>query len=246
DGAREMGLAIERLVDRQAGPASANQRTSMSHLNSLALLLADLLEQLQNQSNSSGSGGGGSGSSQGMGEQMQQAAQRQAEMNRRIQQMLNEGAGGERLSPDQGQRLRQMAEQQEALRRQIQRALEGGGAGLHPDDRAGLQRIEEQMREQAAELRNGQLNRRTAPRQQQILEQLLEAERSANQRGREERREAQAGSPQRPPPASEPRTTRPPDRVRADLIRALESGYSPDYQDLIKLYFERLQARVSG
>ena len=247
DGQREMSLAVEQLAERRSARATGHQRSAMSHLNELALLLADLLEQLQNQQQQSGSGSGsGQGSSSGMSPgQMQQLGRAQQQLNQRIQQMLNESAG-ERLSPGDGQRLRQMAEQQEAIRRQLQRAVEGGGDGLNPNDRSALQRVGEDMRESAAQMRRGGLDPRAAQRQQQILERLLEAERSVNQRGREPRREAQQGQARPAPPASAPRTTRPADRIRGDLIRALESGYAPDYQDLIKRYFERLQARTGG
>ncbi len=245
DGQREMDLAVRRLADRRSGPAVGHQRAAMSHLNELALLLADLLDQLQNQQQN-GQGGGGQGSGQGMSpQQMQQLGRAQQQLNQRIQQMLNESAG-ERLSPEQGRRLRQMAEQQEALRRQLERAVEGGGDGLNPNDRSALQRVGDQMKEAAEQLRRGGLDPRVQPRQQQILERLLEAEQSVNQRGREQRREAQQGQARPAPPATAPRTDRPADRVRGDLIRALESGYAPDYQDLIKRYFERLQARTAG
>ncbi len=236
---REMEQAITQLAERQSGPSTGHQRMAMSHLNELALLLSELIDQMQNQS--------GSGSGQGMQQQMQQMGQQQQQVNQQIQQMLNEMAG-ERLSPDQGRRLRQLAEQQEALRRGMQRMLENGaGAGLNPNDQSALRRVEEQMREAARDLRNGRLDERSAPRQQEIMEQMLQAERSINQRGREEQREAQTGQ-NRPAdrPASPPNTDRPADRVRRDLIRALESGYAPDYQDLIKRYFERLQARTAG
>ncbi|MEM0962952.1 MAG: DUF4175 family protein [Bacteroidota bacterium] len=241
DSREQMDEAVRRLADRRSAPAASHQRTAMSSLNELAVLLADLLDQLQNQQNQQGSGSGGTGQSQ----QMQEMARQQAQLNQRIQQMLNESAG-ERLSPDNGRRLRQMAEQQERLRRQLQRALDSGGAGLHPDDRSALERIEEQMSEAAEQLRNGQLNNRTTPRQQQILERLLETERSVNQRGREEQRQGETGETRSAPPTSAPNAGRPAERIRADLIRALESGYTPDYQELIKRYFERLQARTVG
>ena len=241
DGQREMDLAVERLVARQSGPAAGHQRTAMAHMNDLALLLANLLEQLQNQSPSPG----GSGGSGGMPQQMQQMGERQSQINQQIQQMLNESAG-ERLTQRQGQRLRQLAEQQEALRRQLQRAVQGGGAGLDPNDRSALQQIEAQMEEAAQELRRNRLDTRTAPRQQQIMERLLQAERSVNQRGREEQRQGEAGRTRPPETARPPSPGRPADRVRGDLIRALESGYAPDYQDLIKRYFDRLQARTAG
>jgi hypothetical protein len=219
----------------------------MTHLNELALLLADVLDQLQNQQNQSGQGGGGQGGGSGgmSPEQMQQLGRAQQQLNQRIQQMLNESAG-ERMSGDQGRRLRQMAEQQEAIRRQLERAVVGAGEGLNPNDRSALQRVGEQMRESAEQMRRGGLDRRTAPRQQQILERLLQAEESVNQRGREQQREAQRGQTRAAPPASAPRPGRPADRVRGDLIRALESGYAPDYQEFIKRYFERLQARTAG
>ena len=239
-GRREMDAAVEQLAERQSGPAAGHQRAAMSHLNDLALLLADVLEQLQDQAQQQGSAG-----SQGTPRQMQQIGQQQQRLNQQIQQMLNESAG-ERLSGDQAQRMRQMAEAQERLRRQLERAREGAGGGLDPRDRSALQRVEEQMRESAEQLRRGRTDQRTAPRQQQILEQLLETERSVNQRGRQPRREAHTGSARTPPPAPPPRTVRPADRIRGDLIRALESGYAPDYQDLIKRYFERLQARSDG
>ena len=247
DGRREMDLAVTRLADRRSGPAAGHQRSAMTHLNELALLLADVLDQLQNQQNQSGQGGGGQGGGSGgmSPEQMQQLGRAQQQLNQRIQQMLNESAG-ERMSGDQGRRLRQMAEQQEAIRRQLERAVEGAGEGLNPNDRSALQRVGEQMRESAEQMRRGGLDRRTAPRQQQILERLLQAEESVNQRGREQQREAQRGQTRAAPPASAPRPGRPADRVRGDLIRALESGYAPDYQELIKRYFERLQARTAG
>ena len=243
---REMASALSELAERQSRPAGAHQRAAMSHLNELALLLSDLLDQLQNQSQQQGSGSGGGGGAGGAGQQMQQLGRQQQQLNERIQRMLNESAG-ERLTPGEGRRMRQMAEQQEALRRQLQRMIEGEGEGLGPNQRSGLQRVEEQMREAAESLRRGRPDARTAPRQQQILERLLEAEESVNERGREEQRQGQTGRDRADPErAAPPRTERPADRVRRDLIRALESGYSADYQDLIKRYFERLQQRTGG
>ena len=221
----------------------------MTSLNELAVLLADVLSQLQNQQQQSGGGGG-----QGSPQQMQQMGKQQQQLNQQIQQMLNQSAG-ERLSRDAQQRMRQMAEQQEAIRRQLKQMLEGGGAGgenggaggLSEQAKSQLRRIEEQMGEAAQELRRGNVDPATLPRQQNILQKLLEAERSANEQGREEKREAETARGV-PPPASgaAPPRDRPEDRVRRDLIRALESGFSPDYQDLIKTYFGRIQGRAGN
>ena len=246
---RAMDTALASLADRQSGPSAGHGREAMSHLNDLAILLSDVLDQLQNSAQQQGGGGGGS-SGQGTPEQMQQMGQAQQRLNAQIQQMLGQTAG-ERLSRSDQARARQLAEQQEAIRRQLQQMLENGGgtgSGLGPQQRSALQRIEEQMAEAAAELRRGRSDPRAGVRQTQIFQKLLQAERSMNERGQEEKREAEAG--RRRPNPNAPRTTPPAEppaqRVRRDMIRALESGYAPDYQELIKRYFERLRQRAGG
>ena len=246
DALGAMNAALRTLAERQSGPSAGHARESMSHLNELAILLADVLDQLQDSAQQSGGGGGGQ-NGQGTPQQMQQMGQAQQRLNAQIQQMLGQSAG-ERLSRSDQARARQLAEQQEAIRRQLQRMIETGGSGIGPQQRSALQRIEEQMAEAAAQLRRSRPDPRTGVRQTQILQRLLQTERSMNERGREEQREAEAGrrrpnptAPQATPP-SEP----PAQRVRRDMIRALESGYAPDYQELIKRYFERLRQRAGG
>src|SRR5690606_34674522 len=243
DAIREMGHATGRLADLQSGPASGHQKTAMTHLNELALLLSELLNQL---SNPGGQGSPGMPSEQMM-QQLQQMGQQQQQLNGQIQQMLNDMAG-ERLTQGQQARARQAAAQQEAIRRQLQELMERGGQNLDAQTRSALQRATEGMRAVERELRGGHLSQETLQRQQNILQRLLEAERSVNQRGREERREGETGrdrpDPDRPDRLDTP--DGPADRLRRDLIRALESGYAPDYQDLIKRYFEQLQDRVGG
>jgi hypothetical protein len=163
-----------------------------------------------------------------------------------MQQMLNDMAG-ERLSQSQAERLQQAAAQQEAIRQQLQELLREGGGNLDAQTRSALQRAVDEMRDAAREMRQGSITRETIPRQQQILQRLLEAEQSVNQRGREERREGQTGEEQDADRPDRLNLNQNPDeRLRRDLIRALESGYAPDYQDLIKRYFERLQNRTGG
>ncbi|MEM8558124.1 MAG: DUF4175 family protein [Bacteroidota bacterium] len=237
---REMGLATEELAERRAPRAAGHQLTSMTHLNDLALLLSELLDQLMN-SPSSGGGGGMS-----MQQMMQQLQQGQQQMGDQIQQMLNDMAG-QRLSGDQQQRLEQMARQQQQLREQLQQLMEQGmeDGTLDAQLQSQLQRIAEAMEEAARELRSGRINRRTEQRQQQILERLLQAEESINQRGKKQEREGRSGEEYtNPDPPPLPPRDAEADRLRRDLIRALESGYAPDYQDLIKRYFERLQERA--
>ena len=239
DALREMSSAVESMTDRVANRASGHQKEAMMHLNELALLLSDLLNELMNQQ---GSGGGGM-SMQQMIQQLQNAAGQQQKLNQQIQQMLNE-AQGNRLSQDMQQRLRQMAAQQEQIRSQIKQLSRN--RELKRDLMGDLNRIAEQMEETIRELQRSRPGRRTVERQQEILTRMLEATKSMQERGREKRREGQIGeeffreSPQDLSPSEKS------DRLRRALIEALESGYSPDYEELIKKYFELLQEQSSA
>ncbi len=241
NGTREMDAALGHLAEREAAQGSANARTAMAHLNELALLLSQALDQQQQQQQGGGSGQGGEGTPQ---QQMDQMGQQQQQLNQQIQEMLGRTAG-QRLSPGEGQRLRQMAEQQEGLRRSLQNMIQQNGASLGPNAQSALQRLQEQMGRAAAELRRGRLDPSVTPRQQLITERMLQAEQAVNQRGQEERREGETAQrqPPAPPPPPLPPVVRPQDRIRADLLRLDASGYAPDIEALVRRYLERLGGR---
>ena len=236
DAMREMGSAVESMTDRVANRATGHQKEAMMHLNELALLLSDLLSEMMNQQG----GGGGGMSMEQMLQQLQNAAGEQQKLNQQIQQMLNESQGN-RLSQDMQQRLRQMAAQQEQIRSQIKQLSRN--RELKRQLMGDLNRIAEQMEETIRELQRSRPGRRTVERQQEILTRLLEATKSMQERGREKRREGQIGeeffreSPEGLSPSEES------DLLRRALIEALESGYAPDYEELIKKYFELLQEK---
>lgn len=233
DALRAMNESTTNLAERSSREAVGQQKSSMMHLNELALLLSDLLAQMQG-----GQGQGGGMSMQQMLQQLQNMAGQQQQLNQQIQQMLNE-TQGQRLSQDLQQRMRQMAAQQDALRRQLKdmsRNRDFANKAL-----GDLNKIAQEMEESIQEMQGQQVNRRTVQRQQRILTRLLNAAKSMNERGQEKRREgseAEEFTPRNPgelPPAEQA------DQLRRALLRALESGYAPDYEELIKRYFELLQ-----
>ena len=231
---KAMGQATETLADRNSRQASGQQKVSMMHLNELALLLSDLMDQMMNAQ----AGGSGSMSMQQMLQQLQQMTGEQQKLNQQIQQMLNEMRGN-RLGADTQERLRQMGAQQDALRRQLREMSRN--QEMNNQMLGDLNKIAEQMEESIEELQRGNVGRRTVRRQQQILTRLLDASRSMQERGKQKKRESREGedvvrdSPPELTPAEQA------DQLRRALLRALESGYTPDYQELIKRYFELLQ-----
>ncbi len=232
---KSMRDATSSLTDSQANIAAGLQKRSMMHLNELALLLANLLEDMRNKSGSKGSGK----SAQQMRQQMQQMSGRQQQLNKQIQRLLND-MQGQRLSTDQQQRLRQLAQQQQALRKQLQQMSrnEEAASQLLGD----LQKIAEQMKESIDEMRQHNVSRETVQRQRQILQRMLDSQRSIRKQGTTNKRKSNTGETvEREGPGDLPDSGEEVDRLRRALIRAIETGYTPEYEELIKRYFQLLQ-----
>jgi len=231
---RAMETATTALDERDAGKATGHQKTSMMHLNKLALLLSDLLENMQQQ-NSSGSGM----SKQQMMNQLRQMSGQQQKLNNQIQKHLKQ-MQGERLSKDQAQRQKKLAKQQRQIKQQLQEMDVGSDA--QNQIMGDLKKIAKQMEETAQQLEKRRPSRDLIDRQQQILTRLLNAQQSLRTQGKKEQRRGRDAEDdydqRRPEQLSAPNEA---DQLRQDLIRALEMGYNPDYETLIKRYFELLQ-----
>jgi hypothetical protein len=237
---RAMETATTALDKRNAGKATGHQKTSMKHLNELARLLSDLLEQLQNQQQGSGSGM----SMQQMVQKLQQMSGQQQKLNQQIQQYLND-VQGQRLSPNQSQRREELAKQQRRIKQQLQDL--GVGSEARDQVMGDLEKIAEQMEQSARELREGERpSRDLIDRQRQIMTRLLNAQQSLRTQGKQEQRQGRRsdGDYEQRPPGERPAPAET-DQLRRDLIRALEMGYSSDYEELIRRYFELLQNRTS-
>jgi len=239
DAIREMSDATASLTERAARRAAGHQRGAMTNLNELALMLSELLNQQMN-----GSGTGQSNQSmEQMMEQLQQMGQQQQQLNQQIQQLLND-MQGQRLTQDMTERLRQLGAQQEQMRNEVRQMNRNRDARnkLLGD----LNRVADQMMETIEELQQNRVSRRTIQRQQQILTRLLEASRSMEQKGKDDKREGKTVDEnlRESPDSLTPNEQA--ERLRRDLIRALESGYSSDYEALIRRYFDLLQSQSKG
>ncbi len=232
---RAMEKSITSLDEREANQATGYQKTSMKHLNELALLLSNLLEQMQRQS---GSGSGQMSMQQAM-QQLQKASGQQQKLNQQIQEFLNK-AQGQRLSQDMEARRQQLAEQQRQIKKQLEEM------DIEEETRkqllGDLQKIADQMEESANDLQNGRRSRDLIERQQQILTRLLNAQQSLRTQGKKEQRRGRRPEEnfERERPGERPDQDEA-DTLRRDLIRALEMGYNSDYEELIKRYFELLE-----
>lgn len=236
---RLIAQSLEQLSERNQSRSSVASRQALGGINKISYLIANLLEQLQNQSNS-GSGSGGGMSMQQMIEQMQQMGENQQQINQQIQDMIND-IQGERLSQDQMQRLDQLSRQQNDIRKQLQQLQQNGGGEGGDKLGSDLERMIEQMEETINDLRGGAVDPTLIERQQNILSRMLEAEDALQERDEEERREGTAGDAIDRVSPPEITLEELEQQIRNRLNDPNFTKYSPDYQLLIERYFDLLK-----
>jgi hypothetical protein len=182
--------------------------------------------------------GGGQGIGMaGFMQRLQQMAQRQQGINQGTEQL-----GG--MSQEQAAAMARLAGEQGMVRKSLEQltreAAASGDLGRILGD---LRKIAEEMREVQTDLAQGTVNPETRQRQERILSRLLDSQRSVRERDFEKTRRSESGKhvAGSSPPAIDLTTQEGKNRLRKDLLKALEEGYARDYQELIRKYFEALQ-----
>lgn len=242
--------------------ASRSMQYSMTSLNNLALVLAESLDQMQNQmrqnsqkkkngqcknkSNSSSqcsNPGKGKPSPKSM-KQMQQELNKQMEALKKQLDKQGKQKGGGRHQIGQGQSMSEefakMAAQQEMIRRMMQeygQELKQGDAGNGKLARE-IDQMMKQMEQTETDLVNRTITQQTIKRQQQIMTRLLEHEKAEMQREKEERREShEAGDLYSQPSPAELEKYNKQLKPADDQLRTVPPTLSPYYREKVNDYF---------
>ena len=97
------------------------------------------------------------------------------------------------------------------------------------------------MGEIADDMEDKNINARTRRLQKQIVSRMLDATRSARQKEYSKKRESKTGKRLARNSPLAPIFDASRDKLRRDLKKALQEGYSRDYRRLIKAYFHELE-----
>jgi Domain of unknown function (DUF4175) len=230
DAMREMNNALQSLESRNGQSAGQQQSGAMGSLNEAA-------SQLQNAMNAMMQGQGGQG--MGMAGLMQRLQQMSGQ-----QQGINQGTQNLGMSQQQMAEMARLAGEQGAVRKALEQlAKEAAQSGDASKILGDLSKIAQDMREVQTDLAQGNVNPETLRKQDRILSRLLDSQRSARERDFEKKRKSQSGTEvaRRNPGAIDLFTQEDKDRLHQDMLKALESGYAKDYEQLIKKYFELLE-----
>lgn len=186
----------------------------------------------------------GGGEGMGMAGLMQRL-QGMSAMQRGINQGTRHmGSMGQRQAAEMA---RLAGEQGRARKSLEQLAREAARAGELSKLLGDLNRTAQEMREVQTDLAGGSIRPETLQKQERILSRLLDSQRSLQERDYEQRRKAEtAGAYTRDRlPDTDLSTLEMKEQLRRDLLRAMEQGYSSDYQSIIRNYFELLEKTES-
>lgn len=181
---RQMDGALDALKEKRLSQAIGKQQFTMTSINNLALLLDDVLQQMQErmaQQMGVGQKGKGKSKNQPMPGGLSDL---QKQLSQQIQQLKGSGKSGRQLSEE----LAKLAAQQERLRNALQEMETGVDGGKNLGDK--IDKLIEQMEKNEEDLINKNITDETVERQQEILTRLLEAESAVKERGQEEERKA--------------------------------------------------------
>ncbi len=243
--------------------AARSMQYSMTSLNNLALVLAESLDQMQNQmrqnaqkkksgqcknrgkSNSQCSNPGSGKPSPKSMRQMQEELNKQMEaLKKQLDKQGNKPGGRHQLG--QGQQMSEefakMAAQQEMIRRMMQeygQELKEGDAGNSKLAKE-IDQLMRQMEQTETDLVNRTITQQTIKRQQQIMTRLLEHEKAEMEREKEERRESHEGGDlySQPSPAELEKYNRQL-QPGADQLRTVPPTLQPYYREKVNDYFYR-------
>ncbi|MDO7610915.1 MAG: DUF4175 domain-containing protein, partial [Crocinitomicaceae bacterium] len=201
--------ALEAVGDRNKSNVGLNQQMVMTSYNNLALLLNEVLQQMQSQMQSQMEGGGSCNKPGGKGRPKAGPKMNTGDMKEMLKnqlEQLKKGAkeGGKKpggSSPGKGEKnqgqmgsegMAKMAAEQSAIRQRLEQLRnelnkKGKGEGNQ------LSPLIEELKEQQQNIINKKINKETINRQNDILTRLLESEKALLERGFDEKRESESG-----------------------------------------------------
>lgn len=233
---KQMDNVMEGLQNRNQSQTIAGQSEAMSSLNQAAMMMKNMMDQMMQ-----GGGQGGSGMMSLM-QQLQQMSGQQMSLNN-MTQMMQKGMNGQ-LTPEQQGQMQRLAQQQEMIKKSLdelnREAKESGQSKKIPSN---LDETLKQMQEVIADMRSEKLSDEIIQKQERILSRLLDAQRSMNERDFEKERESKSGNTQQRTSPGELNLAKQKgkDNLRDELNNLYREGYTKDYEELIKRYFEALQ-----
>lgn len=241
--------SLDELEDLKKPEANQSQRTTMTNLNDLALMLSETMEQMQQQMAGMMSGsqmcqnpGNSPGSKNNNGGKngnvpMDKISEGQEKMSEELKKMSENQKNGKGNSSKE---FAEAAARQAALRKalqEMQKEQQQNGQGSSDQ----LQKIIDEMDKQEIDLVNKRLDNEMMKRQQEILTRLLEAENAQKEREYDEKRKSEEGQNLKreiPPSLEQYIRER---KAQTDQYKYVSPEMKPHYKRLVDEYYKKLK-----
>lgn len=182
-----MQIVTEFLEKRQINKATEKQQFVMTSVNNLALLLSEIIEQMQLEMPPSNCNKPKNCNKPNPNCNKPSLSEMKKAQEKLIKQLKNGKKNGKKPSEKQSQILMQLAKQQEQIKKQL---LEMRNNLSDNHDKKQLDKIIEEMGKNETDIVNNNITQETINRQQEILTRLLEAESSEREQDQDDKREA--------------------------------------------------------
>ncbi|TAE07942.1 MAG: ATPase [Bacteroidetes bacterium] len=252
DMKRHMTASTEGIKKRHLGNATGKQQQAMTSMNNLALMLSDVLNQMQDAMQQGGGGGGmkvknkkkqkgkGDGKGKDKDGNTPNMSELQKKLNQQIQDLKKSGKTGKGMSEE----LAKLAAEQRRLRNALQQLEKMAGSQLDKNakDQLGkqIQELKKEMEKIEEDLVNKRLDRIDQKRQKEIETRLLESEKALREREEEPTRKAETGKDKQktPPPAMNQYLKNKEKQI--ELLKTIPPSLSPYYKKEVDEYFEKI------
>ena len=235
----QMDESIRLIRERRPGKASVKQQFAMTSVNNLALMLDNVLQQLQEQM-----------ANQMKGDQMcskpngskpsPSLSQMQKQLNQKIRDLKKGGTQGQQLSEE----LMRLAQEQEQIRQGMEKMGEGGNQ-IDKNLQKQLDELGRLMEDTEKDLVHKRLTRELLERQEEIETRLLESEKADRERELKEEREgelAQEFEREIPPDLEEYIRSK---ESQIELLKTISPDLNPYFKEKVNQYFEEINIETN-
>ncbi len=219
------------ITNRNIRNAGQNQSMAMEGLNSAALSLFQSIQEMQ-------SSGSASGFEQFLKMMQQMAGQQQG-----INQQGNNLSLGQMSSSAQQQILKSMLQGQKNIQKSLQQLIKEIQQSGNQQGQGDLNGINQDMKDVISDLSKFRYNRKTKNKQRRILSRMLDSQTSLSQRGYKDERKSFSSdaSFKYSSPGGLPENLGQRQNIALEALnRSLNSGYTREYQTMIKRYFNAM------
>ncbi|MEZ5021983.1 MAG: hypothetical protein R2728_01755 [Chitinophagales bacterium] len=234
---RELKQSIGNMEERRKGEAVNNQQFVMTSANNLALMLSEVMQQMQEAMAQSMPGDQQCQKPGGKGSPLPSMQEMQKQLNEQMkgmQENMSKGKspGGKEMSKE----FARMASEQAALREALRKMKESMSQGEKKS--SGVDELMEKMDQTETDLLNKRITQETLKRQEEIITNLLDMETAEREQEKEEKRESKTANQvnrKLPPEIEEYLKQR---QSSVEVYKTVPPTLKPFYKKLVEKYFQ--------